>query len=71
MLSGRRPSCNGWILLSAKDPARAYIQLFKPRQGRIPWHWPHSIRRTDGATVIDELERETSDIVLPKRRFRI
>jgi nicotinamidase-related amidase len=30
---------------------------------------PHSIRGTDGATVIDELERKTSDIVLPKRRF--
>jgi nicotinamidase/pyrazinamidase len=30
---------------------------------------PHSIRGTDGATVIDELEREKSDIVLPKRRF--
>jgi nicotinamidase-related amidase len=30
---------------------------------------PHSIRGTDGATVIDELEREKNDIVLPKRRF--
>ncbi len=30
---------------------------------------PHSIRGTEGATVIDELERNASDIVLPKRRF--
>jgi len=30
---------------------------------------PHSIRGTDGATVIDELERRKSDIVLTKRRF--
>ena len=30
---------------------------------------PHSIRGTVGATVIDELEMETGDIVLPKRRF--
>lgn len=30
---------------------------------------PHSIRGTDGATVIDELEKEAGDIVLPKRRF--
>ena len=30
---------------------------------------PHSIRGTDGATVIDELDRETRDIVLQKRRF--
>jgi nicotinamidase/pyrazinamidase len=30
---------------------------------------PHSLRGTEGATVIDELERKTSDIVLPKRRF--
>ncbi len=30
---------------------------------------PHSIRGTDGATVIDELEREPSDIVSQKRRF--
>lgn len=30
---------------------------------------PHSIRGTEGATVIDELEREKSDIVSQKRRF--
>ncbi len=30
---------------------------------------PHSIRGTDGATVIDELKRETNDIVSQKRRF--
>jgi nicotinamidase/pyrazinamidase len=30
---------------------------------------PHSIRGTEGAAVIDELERKTGDIVLPKRRF--
>lgn len=30
---------------------------------------PHSIRGTDGAAVIDELEREKSDIVSQKRRF--
>jgi nicotinamidase/pyrazinamidase len=30
---------------------------------------PHSIRGTDGAAVIDELERQPGDIVLPKRRF--
>ncbi len=30
---------------------------------------PHSIRGTDGATVIDELDRETNDIVSQKRRF--
>jgi len=30
---------------------------------------PHSIRGTDGANVIDELEKEKSDIVSPKRRF--
>ena len=29
----------------------------------------HSIRGTDGATVIDELERKASDIVSEKRRF--
>jgi uncharacterized protein len=33
---------NGWILLSAKDPDRAHIQLFKPRQGWIPWRWEKS-----------------------------
>ena len=35
-------------------------------QGKIK---PHSIRGTNGATVIDELERENSDIVSPKRGF--
>jgi len=30
---------------------------------------PHAIRGTDGATVIDELERKANDIVLEKRRF--
>ena len=30
---------------------------------------PHSIRGTEGADVIDELERKTGDIVLSKRRF--
>jgi len=30
---------------------------------------PHAIRGTDGATVIDELEREAHDIVLEKPRF--
>jgi nicotinamidase/pyrazinamidase len=30
---------------------------------------PHSLRGTEGATVIDELDRKASDIVLPKRRF--
>jgi uncharacterized protein YbcC (UPF0753/DUF2309 family) len=30
---------NGWILLSAKDPDSAHIQVFNPRQGWIPWRW--------------------------------
>ncbi len=30
---------------------------------------PHSIRGTDGANIIDELEQEKSDIVSQKRRF--
>lgn len=30
---------------------------------------PHSIRGTDGATVIDELEMSPGDVILPKRRF--
>jgi len=30
---------------------------------------PHSLRGTEGAEVIDELERKREDTVLPKRRF--
>jgi nicotinamidase/pyrazinamidase len=30
---------------------------------------PHSLRGTDGALVIDELEKDNADILLPKRRF--
>lgn len=30
---------------------------------------PHSLRGTEGAEVINELEREEGDLVVPKRRF--
>ena len=30
---------------------------------------PHSLRGTEGAEVIDELDKEEGDVILPKRRF--
>lgn len=35
-------------------------------QGKMP---PHSIMNTSGADVIDQLDQEPEDIILPKRRF--
>ena len=53
----------GWPVIFSCDSFLEDDFIF---QGKMK---PHSIRGTDGATVIDELERRPSDIVSEKPRF--
>ncbi len=54
---------NGWPVIFSCDSFLEDDFIF---QGKMK---PHSIRGTDGATVIDELEKEPGDIVSEKPRF--
>ena len=53
----------GWPVIFSCDSFLPGDFIF---QGKIK---PHSIRGTEGAQVIDELEREPEDMVSEKRRF--
>lgn len=53
----------GWPVIFSTDSFHAEDFIFKGKMH------PHSLAGTEGAEVIDELNREQSDIWLPKPRF--